>query len=248
VRRSQPGGPFSASNVFRLFQPGVGELDEHCDIDRMAGEVYFELFTKVRRVFSRQFDRGIRRGIRGFIFHGDVGVGKTRLAKAVARDMRLPLLYVDGHDIARARYGESEAQIYSIFNDCDPKPPRWLVLIDDAESVFPRRDWERGQSWHVAQNNILLHVLDALDTSRTGVIMTTNRFDLMDPAVVDRLYPLEFPQPGPEALQEAARGLARVLQIPEQAVIERLQSESTLPKSFRAVERLVYQFYVEGET
>ena len=113
------------------------------------------------------------------------------MAKVLARELQLSLFFVDGSVIARELYGQSERQIVKVFTTAGKR--RSLVLIDDAESVFPDRDWMKGESWHVAQNNILFHQIDDLDTSQTSLIMTTNKFQLLDSALKDRLYAIEFP-------------------------------------------------------
>ena len=113
------------------------------------------------------------------------------MAKVLARELQLSLFFVDGSVIARELYGQSERQIVKVFTTAGKK--RSLILIDDAESVFPDRDWMKGESWHVAQNNILFHQIDDLDTSQTSLIMTTNKFQLLDSALKDRLYAIEFP-------------------------------------------------------
>ncbi len=51
----------------------------------------------------------------------------------------------------------------------------------------------KAESWHIAQNNVFFHELDGIDTSKMVVILTTNRYDLLDKAIKDRLYSVEFP-------------------------------------------------------
>ncbi|MFW6173803.1 MAG: AAA family ATPase [Elusimicrobiota bacterium] len=171
----------------------------------VKGEEYLEILKKVEKIVLHQKSFIIEEGIKGFIFYGDVGLGKTMLSKVLAYDLGWRLIFVDGSDIARPEYGESESQISKIFskaksNSIQPA----VILIDDCESVFPTRDWMKGESWHVAQNNVFFHELDNLDTSKNTVILTTNRYDLVDKAVKDRLQNIEFPKPDKKALKEIA--------------------------------------------
>ena len=125
------------------------------------------------------------------------------MARVLAKELSLPLFFVDGSVIARELYGQSERQIVKVFALAQKKNS--LILIDDAESVFPDRDWMKGESWHVAQNNILFHQIDNLDTSKTCLIMTTNKYQLLDSALKDRLYPISFPQLDVETALDIAR-------------------------------------------
>ena len=167
---------------------------EHSDIDMTIldceGEDFHKVFDKIKKITSFQFMENRKKGIKGFILHGVVGSGKTTLAKVLAKSLRVPLLFIDGADVAMELYGQSEKKIKSIFDEAKKK--KCIILIDDAETVFPDREWSKGQSWHSAQNNQLLHHLDKIDTSKNMVIMTTNKYNLLDTALKDRLYPMEF--------------------------------------------------------
>jgi len=196
------------------------------DILKLRGEAYRQIFYKVRRIINHQFTKSVRDGIKGFLFWGSVGVGKTAMAKALANDLMCPLLFVDSSDIARARYGESEQVITELFRAAGNQ--RCLILIDDAESVFPR-----------------LHELDRLDTSKIMVILTTNEISLMDRALRDRLYEIEFPLPTQETLIQAAKDLCEKYMIPCEPVLERIKANEDM-KSVRDVEKLVMDYYAEG--
>ena len=213
------------------------------DIHNLKGEDIYKIFKLVRSIITHQFRFGIKRGIKGFIFHGPVGTGKTVLAKALAKDLALDLYFVDGSHIARGLYGESEQQINKIFDEATKR--KAVVLIDDAESVFPKRDWIRGQSWHVAQNNVFFHKLDDFDPSKGIIILTTNRYDMLDPAVKDRLLPVEFPLPDLETLIAAVRDRCEELGIDSADIEATLRNNKDKYASFRDVEKLVIQEYTK---
>ncbi len=213
------------------------------DVHKLKGDKIYEIFKFVRGIVTHQFRFGIKGGIKGFIFYGPVGTGKTVLAKALAKDLALDLYFVDGSHIARGLYGESEQQINKIFDEATRR--KAVILIDDAESVFPKRDWIRGQSWHVAQNNVFFHKLDDFDPSKGIVILTTNRYDMLDAAVKDRLLPIEFPSPDIETVIAAARERCEELGINSSDVEARLRENKDKSISFRAVEKLVIQEYIK---
>lgn len=51
------------------------------------------------------------------------------------------------------------------------------------------------REWHFSQNFFFSHEVDELDTSKTAIILTTNRYDLVDDAIKDRFYNIEFLKP-----------------------------------------------------
>jgi SpoVK/Ycf46/Vps4 family AAA+-type ATPase len=173
-----------------------------------------------------------RSALKGFLFHGGVGVGKTAMAKRLTYELcrrfgdngmaarnsdEVVMILVDGADIARGRYGDTEEQIRDIFkyardgqtgghhrHDDDPKR-RTIILFDDVESLFLTRNSAGAKEWHFSQNSIFFHSIDDLDTAHTAAILTTNRIDLVDEAIVDRFLSYEFAPPPVSVLEEDAR-------------------------------------------
>ncbi|MBU4501309.1 MAG: ATP-binding protein [Nanoarchaeota archaeon] len=213
------------------------------DLHECKGENFQNIFEKVRSILSFQFRSAGIKGMKGFIFWGDVGTGKTLMAKVLAKSLHIPLLFVDGATIARHLYGQSEQQIQGVFEEA--KQRKAIILIDDAESVFPDREWIKGESWHVAQNNILFHCLDNLETSKTIVIMTTNKYSLLDKALKDRLYPIEFPQLDLDTMLEIAKEkcLEKGLYIKD--IEKEIKSNPEKYKSVRSIEKMMTEKYVE---
>jgi AAA+ superfamily predicted ATPase len=109
--------------------------------------------------------------------------------------------------------------------------------------VFPTRDWVKAESWHIAQNNVFFHELDDLDTHKNLVILTTNRFDLLDKAVKDRLYNIEFPQPSKDTLKEIAKFKCAQLKMDPDFAIQVLDKIELT--SVRQLERLIMEAYIE---
>jgi SpoVK/Ycf46/Vps4 family AAA+-type ATPase len=206
------------------------------------GSGFNKTFLEVKNVIAHQLGNASLKGIKGFIFYGEPGNGKTLMARVLAKELQLSLFFVDGSVIARELYGQSERQIVKVFTNARKR--RSLILIDDAESVFPDRDWMKGESWHVAQNNILFHQIDELDTSQTSLIMTTNKFQLLDSALKDRLYPIEFPPIDQETALEVARMKCAEKRIESSGAEARIRAEPDAFKSGRAIDRMVVMEYI----
>jgi SpoVK/Ycf46/Vps4 family AAA+-type ATPase len=228
----------------------ASEIPEDYDISRLVGEEYKRIFNLVFKVFYYQFMEGVKRGIKGFLFYGEPGTGKTSLAYAVVRELGkrfrdVYLVFVDASDIARPLYGESEMRIVEIFEEARNRPGHTIMLFDDVESIFMSRGRERIESWHIAQDNVFFHMLDELDTSRMGVIATTNWVELVDKALIDRLYPVEFKPLDLETALAIAKRRCMELGVDYEKVEKEIKSLNPPPRSAREVERTVIKYYVE---
>ena len=205
------------------------------------GEEFSAIFMKVYRIIAMQFANPDVKGIKGFIFYGETGVGKTYMAKMLAHELSVPLMFVDSATIARKHYGDSEQLISRLFQEAAHN--RSLLLFDDVDALFLDRTKETSESWNAAQNNVLFHQLDNLDTSKSCVIMTTNLIAFLDKALRDRMYPIEIPVPNLETLLAIAQLRCRDLKISSDGV-ERIRSSPEAFRSIRAVDRLVLDEYV----
>jgi len=232
-------------NKFKIIKP----QDNITSKRQLKGQEYVDIMEKVKTIalYQKNYTTTTQRqesttfGIKGFLFHGDVGIGKTTIAKIIASEMGVPLLFIDGSDIARKFYGDSEGQVSKIFNEAK-KYNYIVVLIDDAESVFPTRDWAKSESWHFAQNNVFFHQLDNIDTSKIIIILTTNRYDLIDKAVKDRLYGIEFPLPSKDILKEIAKYKCNQLGVEVEKVYEAITNGM---KTVRELEKVITELYIE---
>src|SRR5919198_5058576 len=236
----------------------------------LIGESYQRILSEATRIVAYQWREQLERSaLKGFLFHGGVGIGKTSMAKRLAYELcrllpapenEVVLVVVDGADIARGRYGETEERLRELFEYAragevgyhghrhEDEPLRHTVLLfDDVESLFLTRNSEGAKEWHFSQNSVFFHSIDELDTAHTVVLLTTNRFDLLDEAIVDRFMTYEFGTPAVEVLDEIAREKARLQRLTE-AELEPVLQLIHLPgrvKSIREVERLVTRAFVD---
>jgi AAA+ superfamily predicted ATPase len=206
------------------------------------GDEFRAIFLKVYHILALQFANPDVKGIKGFIFYGESGVGKTYMARVLAHELSVPLLFADSSTIARKHYGDSEHLISKLFEE--GMHNKSLLLFDDVEALFLDRTKETAESWNMGQNNVLFHQLDKLDTSKCAVIFTTNMISFLDKALRDRLYPVEFPVPNLDTLIAIARMKCGDLKINSEGVEKTIRAAPNNFRSIRAVEKSVLDEYV----
>lgn len=240
----------------------------------LAGEPYRRMLAEMVKIVSFQWRENIQRSaLKGFLLYGGVGLGKTSMAKrltyelcrlfgdqgaSLPRDNEVVLVIVDGADIARGRYGDSEEQLKRLFEYAregefrgyrNPEAPerRTVLLFDDVESLFLSRSASGAKEWHFSQNSVFFHNIDELDTAHTAVVLTTNRIDLVDEAITDRFLAYEFSSPTADVLARIVRDKAALHKL-SPAETDRLVEQVTAPgnrfSSIREVERLVLRAYI----
>ncbi|KAL0479995.1 26S proteasome subunit Rpt3 [Acrasis kona] len=137
---------------------------------------------------------------RGVLLYGPPGTGKTMLAKAVANHTTAAFIRVVGSEFVQKYLGEGPRMVRDVFRLARENSPA-IVFIDEVDSIATKRfDAQTGADREVQR--ILLELLNQMDgfdqTTNVKVIMATNRWDTLDPALLrpgrlDRK--IEFPMP-----------------------------------------------------
>ena len=128
------------------------------------------------------------------------------------------LAFVDGGEISRSRYGESEERIRDIFlharSGFTAAGQRSVLLFDDVESIFMARGSQHAKEWHFSQDSVFFHSIDDLDTSRAMIVLTSNRPDLIDDAIRDRFLSYVIDYPDLETLIQMIEQIPAFVQLP----------------------------------
>jgi transitional endoplasmic reticulum ATPase len=138
------------------------------------------------------------RPIKGVLFTGPPGTGKTHLARIIANQSKAAFYSISGPEIISKWVGDSEGNLRTLFEDAAAKS-RAVVFFDEIDSLAEKRSGESHESSKrvVAQ---LLTLMDGFEekTSNIIVIAATNRPDDIDPALrrPGRFdWEIEFPMP-----------------------------------------------------
>ena len=111
---------------------------------------------------------------RGYMFYGPPGTGKTSLAKALANYFNLDLWYISISDL------NAESSLLQLVGGVGP---RSMLLLEDIDTIRITHDRDSSESGKISTGS-LLNTLDGVATPHGLItVMTTNRFDILDPAI-----------------------------------------------------------------
>lgn len=136
-----------------------------------------------------------RKPTKGILLWGPPGNGKTMIGKAVATSIaklynttESGFIYIKGPEILNMYVGASEERIRSIFASAREFKKKTncpaIIFIDEAEAILSKRG--SGKSSDVDKTIVpqFLTEMDGLDESSAIVILTTNRPDMLDSAII----------------------------------------------------------------
>lgn len=139
---------------------------------------------------------------KGFVFYGPPGTGKTLLAKAISGENDIWFYNINGPSILQGHYGDPEKTIRDIFEDARKNAPA-IIFFDEIDSIAPRRG-----THDPIVDRVVSQMLTEIDgfTPLTNVVVigATNRFEIMDPALMERFtrhFEFAYPKNREEKLE-----------------------------------------------
>jgi ribosome biogenesis ATPase len=150
----------------------------------------------------RDPDRYRRHGLRrpaGCLLWGPPGCGKTLVAQAVANEAQASFILINGPELLNKYVGESERAVRELFNRARSSTP-CILFFDEMDSLVPKRDNASTEAGTRVVNALLTELDGVQDRTGVFVIGTTNRPDMIDPAMLRpgrlnvRLF-LDLPSP-----------------------------------------------------
>ena len=119
---------------------------------------------------------------KGVLLYGPPGTGKTLLARAVAAESRVHFIHLNGPEIMRKFYGESEAKLREVFEEAARRSPS-ILFIDEIDAVAPKRTEVVGE----VEKRVVAQLLSLMDgfvaRGQVIVIGATNIPEVLDPAL-----------------------------------------------------------------
>jgi transitional endoplasmic reticulum ATPase len=132
--------------------------------------------------YSHIFERLGILAPKGVLLYGPPGTGKTLLARAVAAESRVHFIHLNGPEIMRKFYGESEAKLREVFEEAARHAPA-ILFIDEIDAVAPKRTEVVGD----VEKRVVAQLLSLMDgfvaRGQVIVIGATNIPEVLDPAL-----------------------------------------------------------------
>ena len=155
---------------------GLGELKARL---RELGRRAVESDAAARDAEDRAAGSG-----QGVLLYGPPGSGKSALVHALASELGVNFVAIEGSKVYNQWLGESEETVRALFRRAGEARPS-LVMLDHLDALAPVRAGESGERTDERVVSALLASLDdVLAAGSVFVVGASNRPELIDPAVL----------------------------------------------------------------
>lgn len=145
-----------------------------------------ELFLKIYKnyVVAKKLDALNIKYLNSTLLHGASGTGKTMFGQYVAYKLNIPFIYINFGNLISSYMGKTGNNLSQIFDYV--KSIKCVFMIDEIDAISSKRNSSTSVDNEISRITIsLMQNLDKLN-SNTVLLSATNRFDIIDDAVVRR--------------------------------------------------------------
>jgi AAA+ superfamily predicted ATPase len=240
---------FTSYKIKILREAGLEFIQPTRGFESVGGYEYLKqyIMNRVIKVLrnpevARRYGLGVPKGI---LLYGPPGTGKTWLARALAREVGLPMVVIDPSTFLRGIVGETEARVKQITAIVESLAPI-IVFIDEFDQLTLSRQAVVSTDSGVSRRltNMLLGWLGD-ENRRSFVVGATNHVADIDPAFLrpgrlDEIVPVFYPDA--EAREEILRIHTSVVRsVPIRDVDLRAIAEKTHLWTGAELEKLVME-------
>ena len=136
---------------------------------------------------------GDKHNTKGILLYGPPGTGKTLIARVIGGFFtKDKVKIVNGPELKNKFVGQSEQNLRDVFkeaiaewNEKRKNSDIHVIIFDEIDAICPRRGMRTASGVNDDMVAQLLTILDGIDSPKNIVVIgTTNRKDLVDPAVL----------------------------------------------------------------